>query len=225
MYEARGVRGIECCRDLADDVDGARRCQRSGCEQFGECLSRHQSHVDVEMTVDLTPVVNGDHMRFSQDRRRTGFALEPGPKVFVVGVLVGQDFQRHGAPLLGVVGLVHLTHPAHAEHARDGVLAERRTDARIHPGSISRQASSGANSLRGTEIWRGPVLSAGNNWPSPKKKMTASSVRAKLRKSDGSSLFVGRSYSLATLGPSADTRSAPGRKSVSRVIGTCFARS
>ena len=171
--------------------DRTRRCQRALREQVGERLPGHQPHVDVEMAIDLAPVVDRDHMRFLQDRRGARFALKPCPEALVMGVLVGQDLQRDSASLVGVVGLVHLTHPAPADQARDGVLAERRADARFHPGSISRQASSGASSLRGTEISRGPVLSAGINCPSPKKKMTASSVSAKFRQSDGSSSSMG----------------------------------
>ena len=184
MDEPLGVCRIERRPDLPDDVRRTRRRQRTLREQVGERLPSYQPHVDVEMAVDLAPVVDRDHMRFLQDRGGSRLALKPCPEALVAGVLVGQDLQRDGASLVGVVGLVHLTHPAPADQARDGVLAERRADARFHPGSISRQASSGASSLRGTEISRGPVLSAGISWPSPKKNMTASSVSAKFRQSE-----------------------------------------
>jgi hypothetical protein len=58
--------------------------------------------------------------------------LKPLAEGVVVGERVGEDLERHRPVLVGVVRLVHLTHTALAEQADDVVLAERRTDARLH---------------------------------------------------------------------------------------------
>lgn len=127
-----GMGRVQSRRDLADDGHRARRFQRTVLDQVRQRRTLHQPHVDVEAAVDLAPVMDGDDVRFLQDRRRMRFPLEPGTEDGVVGVLIRKDLQGHGPVLVRIEGLVHLPHPASTQQARDRVLAERRTDARIH---------------------------------------------------------------------------------------------
>jgi hypothetical protein len=106
------VRSIERCSDLADDSDRALRLKRATFEQFMKILAAHQPHIDVEVSVDLTPVVDRDDVRFLEHRRSAGLSLKPSAKPLVTGKLRGQDFQRDRAVLSGVVSLIHLTHTA-----------------------------------------------------------------------------------------------------------------
>ena len=132
MQQPLGMCGIQRGADLTDDGHRPRRFHRPVRDHLVEGLPVHEPHVDVEPAVDLPPVVDGNDVRFLENGRRMGLTLKPLPKRVVVGERVGEDLERDSPVLVGVVRLVHLTHPALAEQADDVVLAERRTDARLH---------------------------------------------------------------------------------------------
>ena len=69
----------------------------------------HQPHVDVEVAVDLAPIMDRNDVWLLQNRRGAGLALEPRAKTVVVGVGVSEDLQCDGAALVVVVGLVLLS--------------------------------------------------------------------------------------------------------------------
>ncbi len=112
-----------------DELDGAGRLDRSLLEQVLHGRTTDQPHVDVEVAVDLAPVVDRNHVRLLKYRRSARLALEPRPEALVIRELRGEDLQRDGPTLVGVLCLVHLAHAALAEHADDLVLAEHLTDA------------------------------------------------------------------------------------------------
>ena len=58
----------------------------------------HQPHIDVEVAVDLTPVVNRDDMRLLQHRGGTGLPLKPRAVPVIAGKLPGQNLQRGRRP-------------------------------------------------------------------------------------------------------------------------------
>ena len=71
MDQTLRVSSIQRCGDLADDPDRALRLKGPALKEFVKVLAAHQPHIDVEVAVDLAPVVNGDDVRFFQHRRST----------------------------------------------------------------------------------------------------------------------------------------------------------
>ena len=120
------VRSIQRCGDLTDDPDRTLGLKGTALKEFVKVLAAYQPHIDVEVPVDLTPVVNRDHMGFFQHRRSTRLPLKPGPEPVIAGQLLRQNLQRHRPVFTGVTGLVHLTHTALPEQPVELVLAKHR---------------------------------------------------------------------------------------------------
>ena len=104
--------------------------QRPGTQQLLQRLAVDEPHVDVGVAVDLTPVVNRNHVWFLKNCGRPRLALETRPELLVLPELLREDLQRDGAALLRVFRPVHLAHAAPAEQAGESVVAEHLADTR-----------------------------------------------------------------------------------------------
>ncbi|BBY20848.1 hypothetical protein MSTO_10530 [Mycobacterium stomatepiae] len=132
MDHPGAVGGVQGGRDLLDDGDRARCRQRPGAaEHRPDVLAFDEPHIDVELAVDLTVIVDGHDVWFGQPARGLGFALHAAAKDVVGTDLFGYQLERHHAVLDGVVGLVHLAHSAAAQQAAQLVVPESTPDPRF----------------------------------------------------------------------------------------------
>ena len=58
MDQPLGVRGLERRSDLAVDRDRARRIQRALLQQRAQILTANQPHVDIQRSVNFTPIMD-----------------------------------------------------------------------------------------------------------------------------------------------------------------------
>ncbi len=136
MDQPASMCGIQCRRDLLDDGYGPARLERTGADEVVQGVATDQAHVDVEVAVDLAPIVDRHDVGLLQSCRRPRLTEEPGAELLVVGKLRAQDLQRDGPALVGVDSLVYLAHAATAEQRGQLILAETATHARVvldHP--------------------------------------------------------------------------------------------
>lgn len=117
-------------RHLLDDGDRPCRGERVLTpQQRAQILTRDESHVDEQHTVDLSPVVDRDDVGFAEPCGRVGFAPEPLLIDGVVGEAGIEQFERYLAVLGGVVGPVDLTHPAPTQQLVQAIRPELGVDA------------------------------------------------------------------------------------------------
>jgi hypothetical protein len=127
--QSGGVRSIQRCRHLVDDVDSARRWQGPVLEQVMQRLPLHEAHIDEQAAVDFAPVVDWDHVRFLQNRGGMRFPQESCTEPIVIRKLLRKDLQGDRSPFAGVLGFIDLAHPAPAHQSGDPVLPDHLSDA------------------------------------------------------------------------------------------------
>ena len=136
--ESLPVRGIEGRGDLLDDGHRTRRREhRFATQQGTQILPLDQTHVDEQDTVDLTPVVDRDDVRFAEPRRSVRLPPESLLVDLVVCETGFQEFERHHTVFGRVVGAVDLTHAATTEQLVQAIRPEPGVDSTLgHSGSI-----------------------------------------------------------------------------------------
>ena len=65
--KAGGVSGVECRCHLADDRDGTFRLEGPSPQHVVQRLPRHQTHVDIEVVINLAPVMYRNDMGLLQN--------------------------------------------------------------------------------------------------------------------------------------------------------------
>jgi hypothetical protein len=120
------VSGVQRCGDATDGVQGAGSRERAVFTQRrGSILAGHVFHVDPELAVSLTTVVDSDHVVVIETRREIGFALKTLAEGRIRGGGGWQQLQGVETREARMVDEVDLAHPAGAEEAFD---AEARND-------------------------------------------------------------------------------------------------
>ena len=88
----------------------------------------HEFHNDEGATVMILNVVNGANVGMVESGGGAGFALETFESLWVVGDVVGEEFESDEAAELGVFGFVDDAHSAAAEFFDDAVVGNRLSD-------------------------------------------------------------------------------------------------
>ncbi len=91
VHQPDPVSGVQRGRDLVDDPDGSGRVQRSIGEDALQVATIDQPHGHVELSVDLTEVMDRHDVRLVERSCRSGLAPEP----FLVGGIVGELRGQH----------------------------------------------------------------------------------------------------------------------------------
>jgi len=95
----------------------------------------HHEEVDAVL---VTHVVEGADVRVVQARHRAGFLLEALAELGVLGKMLGEDFDGHGAIEAGVVRSIDLTHAAGTDGGRDLVGAKLGSGVERHGSAYGR---------------------------------------------------------------------------------------
>ena len=130
--QSGGVGGVQCAGDLGDDVDYPARGQRSAVQDGREVGSFDQAHVDVELSVDLAEVVDGDDVGFVQSRGERGLGAESGLEHGVGCQRGGQSLEGDEAIMAGVKGPVDLSHAAATDQFLKPIASEHRSQRCVH---------------------------------------------------------------------------------------------
>ncbi len=85
----------------------------------------HGNELAIFVTADF---INGADIGMVQRRGGTGFAAEALQGLWVLGDVVGKEFQSDEAPQIDVFGFIYDTHPATAELLDDAVMRDGQPD-------------------------------------------------------------------------------------------------
>ena len=119
------VQRLEPGADLADHLHGLRRRQPLDVEAVGEgALVGVRHHQVGTPVVELTRVVDRDHVRRLDLAQVAALLEEPLPDLVVLGPVVGEHLDRHRRVELLVVGQPHRREATGADPAAHGVPAE-----------------------------------------------------------------------------------------------------
>lgn len=125
MDQADAVRGLQRLGDLFNDAHRPPQLQRPVGERAVQIAAFDQPHVHVEATVDLPVIVDRNHVRGVQPRRRVCLATKSLHEQIVVDQLGRQQFYGHGAVVGGVIRAPHFAHTAAAQQRHQPVAPER----------------------------------------------------------------------------------------------------
>ena len=125
---ARGGRG---------DVDRFHDGQRPAIEALAQSLAVDELRGDVLHVLLAADVVDGDHVRMIEQRRRAGLALEV-PRLAAIRFANAKNLQRDLAPEQRVLGRINLCRTSPAEVIEDAVAADTKN---VHGTSAQHAAS------------------------------------------------------------------------------------
>lgn len=139
MHHAGRVGGVQCGGDLMHQRHRPRGCHRTEpFQQQRQVGALDEAHVQVELPVDFTVIVNGHHVRLLQPARVAGLTLHPHAKHGIVAERLRHQLQCHHALSHGVHGLVDLAHAAGAKLSLEVVGPEAGTYSRASRGGAHR---------------------------------------------------------------------------------------
>ena len=124
MQDAVGVQVLHGTGDGGEDLRGLSRGERSGPEPGGEIGAGNEIHREVELTVALAGVVDGDDPRVTDAACQPGLGEEPAA---LLGRRVDarrEQLEGHVAAQIGVSGAVDHAHAAAAELRADDERTE-----------------------------------------------------------------------------------------------------
>jgi hypothetical protein len=124
VHQSLGVRGVQRVGDLGHHVDHPLHPELGAAQHRGQVGALDQSHVDVELAVDLAVVVDRDDVRFAQHRGQRGLPLEPLAVLRVGDQVPGHPLHRDHPVAPGVERAEHLTHAAATDHGVQAVGPE-----------------------------------------------------------------------------------------------------
>ena len=128
VHEPLCVRCIECVRDLRGDRNGTSRIERAVApEQRLEVDPVDVAHGDEEPPVFLAGLVDRDHVRVVETRRKTRLTQHAIAEALILGEAPEQQLQCDRPLELLVASAIHLAHPATAEQFLDGVSSHPLT--------------------------------------------------------------------------------------------------
>ena len=135
VHEPAGVRGVQRRADLRDDVGhavGGQRPRRP--HERPEVLPVDVAHRDVQLVAVLARVVDGQHVRVLDRRRRPRLAQEPRAEVGIAGQGGRDELERDDAVERQLRRPVHHAHAATAGEPLDAVTGEHVTGMQVgHP--------------------------------------------------------------------------------------------
>ena len=125
MDQAAGMRGVQRAADLVDDPRRPRRLERSGgTDQMAQVLAVDEPHRDVERPLVLARVVDRQHVRVVDCRRRARLGDEAPAEALVLCQVRCDDLQRDRPVEVDLDRAVDNAHAAAAGHALDAVARE-----------------------------------------------------------------------------------------------------
>ena len=125
MDEPAPVRRVERVGDLPAERDDPRRLEHPlRPQERPEVRPVDVAHRDEQAAVDLTGLVDRDHVRMVERRREPRLAKQPLAEALVVGELGGEELERDRPVEAGVAGAVDLAHPTPAGQFLDEVPGE-----------------------------------------------------------------------------------------------------
>ena len=111
MDHARVVRRLHAGGDLDEDVERLVERERPARDAIGERLSFDQLEGEVTAAAGFLEAVDRGDVRMVQRGQHPRLALESLQAIGVLGNIVGEGLERHGAAQAGVVGEEDDAHP------------------------------------------------------------------------------------------------------------------
>ena len=125
MHEPVRMCGIQRAADLRDDLRRARRLERAlGAHERPQVRPVDVAHDDEQHALALARVIDRDHVRVLDRRRRLGLRDEARAEVGLLGERRGDDLQRDDAVEVEVPRAVHDAHPAASGEPLDAMVDE-----------------------------------------------------------------------------------------------------
>jgi hypothetical protein len=130
--DARLVGAGQAVGDLHRKLEDALGGQRARGQDVAQGTAVHQLHGQEGVAVLGADVVNVHDVRVVEGRGRTGFLLEAGAALVVLGELGGQDLEGDLPLQPRILGAVHLAHAPDAQGTQDLVGPEFRAGGEGH---------------------------------------------------------------------------------------------
>ena len=132
MDDAALMSGVQCRRHLLEQLDRDPRLEACRAPQaLSQIAARDPAHAQVEVAVDLSRLVDRDHIRVLERGHQPPLALEARDERPVGGERGGDQLQRDRALEPEVRGLIDDAHPAAPRLGLDAMTRERPADARL----------------------------------------------------------------------------------------------
>jgi len=89
---------VEGIRDRGQDLERpVGRESALALEQRLQVAPVHEAHGEIELTLELARIVDGDHVRVVERRRESRLAQKARPELLVLGELARDQLERHRA--------------------------------------------------------------------------------------------------------------------------------